>query len=77
MCHCKKQKKCKIACVKSVTNLNDAGLTNYQYSGCKYTIPPSCSKVMGGTSNLYTNSWEIPKSLNNSSPLSANTGLLG
>lgn len=33
MCHCKKTKKCKIACVKIATSLVDAGETTFSVTG--------------------------------------------
>lgn len=66
MCHCKKTKKCKIACVKIATSLVDADDTTFSVTG-------RLRGRQGRTTALYSDSWGLPLSLGNSSYLSANS----
>ncbi len=75
MCHCKKQKKCKISCVRNLTSMADAESTRYQVGSC-FPIGFCGNSVMGGTSSLYPDSSKLPGSLNSSTSYSANTQTL-
>ena len=66
MCHCKKTKKCKIACVKIATSLVDAGDTTFSVTG-------RLRGKQGRTSILYTDNHGLTLGLGNSIYLAANS----